>query len=196
MLGRLDGQARVLPCLRGRRLIAEAVIDGCEFVVHRTEGIEHAWIKVFRACTPITVKHDVTGLGVAKGRLIGPRTAQRVVLVYQHHNASGEWDLLALESARVTAAVPVLMMCEGNLSRHLQEWGDGALQQAGADRRVRFDDLPLCLIQGPPLVQYRIRHTDLANVVHGRSGSDALHVDFAQTEIESQRLRIVAQTRQ
>jgi hypothetical protein len=106
--------------------------------------------------------------------LVGSLAAQRVVDVDDGEEARAERDLLALESARVAAAAPVLVVGVGDLARDAQVLR--LLQDLEADLRVGPHHRPLLRAELAALEQDRVGDADLPDVVQQRAAVDVEQV--------------------
>jgi hypothetical protein len=89
-----------------------------------------------------------------------------VIGVDHEHDARADRDLRAPQAIGIAAAVPALVVVADDLA-HPAEKGHGR-QNLLAHHRVALDDLELLRGQRPRLVEDRVRHRDLADVVEDR----------------------------
>src|SRR5437868_3675593 len=91
------------------RLVSQSSIGLFEVSLEMTKGLGEFGIEMRRPCAVVTVQDHVASLAVTESGLVGPRAAQRVVLVDQHHDARRTRDRFALQALRISRAVPALV---------------------------------------------------------------------------------------
>lgn len=117
---------------------------------------------------PARLVRDVCqGLVHRPGALVGADRGQGIEHIGDRHHACGQRNGRAAQAQRVTAAVPLLVVGQGDGACQLQDAVLVRTDDLGANRRVLAHDLPFAVVQRPGLEQHRIGHTDLAHVVHG-----------------------------
>ena len=127
------------------------------------EGVDHQGVKV----------HLDPGMDVAQdflhrpGLLVRSAHAQGIEHIGQRHDAGGLGDLLPAQATRVAAAVPFLVVPQRDLGGELEHRGLALAQDVIANLRMGAHDFPFGLIQQPRFAQNRLRHAQLAGVVHG-----------------------------
>ncbi len=99
---------------------------------------------------------------------------ERVEDVGHRHDPPLDRDLLAREAARVTAAVPLLVMAQRDRGGHVEDRGGGAPQQPVALLGVGLHDRALLRGERAGLQQDRVGDRDLAHVVQGGRIAEAL----------------------
>src|SRR5262249_14775091 len=106
------------------------------------------------------------GNRVADGprRFVGALLRQRIEHVGNRDDASRKGDVAAAD-AGVSAAVPSLMMREGDLFGQTQQRKLASRQNPRANCRMTLDDLEFLGRQPADLHQNRVRYADLADVM-------------------------------
>jgi len=83
------------------------------------EGGQDLRVEMLRLGAAIALSDDVVSLVVTEGRLVGPLTAQSIILIDQVEDAALDRDRLSLQPLRVASTVPALVMAEGKPFRTL-----------------------------------------------------------------------------
>ncbi len=136
--------------------------------------------------------HDLDGLLFRHGRVVNAAMGEGVVNVGQGYDAGRLGYGQAGEAVGIAAAVPALVMTEGNLVGHLQHRRRRAFQHAGAQGRVRFHDLEFFVREPAGLLQDGVGNADLADVVHGGGHADVADLDRRPAEDFGEELAIEA----
>ena len=125
---------------------------------------------------------DERDRGINRHRLvIRARRRQGAEVVHEAQDAGAERDVLALEAARIAAAVPSLVMTENQRrdrigKRHRRD-------DVGADLRVGLDLLELFRRERARLRENVVGYGELADVVEQRGRLHRLHLDLGHPEL-------------
>ena len=114
---------------------------------------------------PALLAHQLDRLLERVGGAVDAVGGERVEHVRDRHDPSLDRDRLAGEAARVAAAVPLLVVAEGDRRRHVEDRGGGAAQQPVALLGVGLHDRALLGGERAGLQQDRVGDRDLADVV-------------------------------
>lgn len=107
----------------GTDSVGNAHENSFEYPVEVAECVKELGIEVRGFCPSVAVQNDVACFVMAKGWLIGPFAAERIILVSKHHYATRERIFFFFESSGVACSIPAFVMSQGDFS--------GALQQGG-----------------------------------------------------------------
>ena len=137
---------------------ASALKIGAELLGHGEEPAREQGVEV----RPLLPVHRFQRPLVRVGLLVRAAHAQRVIDVGECDDARAERDEILAEPVRVAAAVPALVVAQGDLGGH--RVGVGA-EDVGAVGGVLLHHVPLPRLEGPGLVQDVVGGADLAHVV-------------------------------
>src|SRR6266478_6363177 len=112
-----------LRVLVGRSMIPSVtvgLIDRLKFFMDVLKRMDQLRLEMLRQGAAIAAGDDLDGASMSEAVFIRTAAAQRVVNINQMHQAGRLGDLIGTQAERVAAAVPVLVMTESDLARHLQ----------------------------------------------------------------------------
>ena len=112
---------------------------------------------------------------------IAPVTDHRVKSVRDRDNPSEPRDLRSAKPTRITSTVPSLVMCMDDPGRLFQTFE--ADQELKTPVRVATHLLPLSLIQGRRLLENRIVHRKLADIMKDRGQMKKPGLDLGQAQL-------------
>lgn len=106
--------------------------------------------------TAFTAQNHPDGFLGAYGVLVAALTDQRIINIGQGNHLGPDGDLIPRKTVRITAAIPALVMVQGNIigivvRRKMPHLGN-ARQQFGTLYGVRFDDFKFFRRQAPFLM--------------------------------------------
>ena len=107
----------------------------------------------------------VDRVGRRPRQLVAMDRDQRVVHIGDGDETTAQRNRVALQGTRVAAAVPPLVVRDGDLGGQLDQRGLAAGEDGGADGRVCLHHLELGVGQRPRLLEDVVGHANLAHVV-------------------------------
>ena len=135
----------------------------------------------------------LAGVGTVARLLVGARRRDDIEHVGNCHDPSGQWYLVAAESARVAVAVPALMVVADRVFPALQPFPERS-GQGLAEERVLAQDFPLRIRWPARLGQDLSADVKFADVVQERSPVEQIKLVRAQAELFPDHDRIGADT--
>ena len=115
-------------------------------------------------------------------RPVDPRRDERVVDVADREDPRREVELVAVEPARVAAAVEPLVMVEHEPADRLVEAAE-LVQELAAALGVLLDDVVLVVVERARLLQDRLRDRELADVVQEPADREAAQARGGEAEL-------------
>ncbi len=158
-----EGLERALDERRGvgAQLLASVGAGAAE---HFHERVEQHGVEV----APALFAHHLHRLLDREGLAVDAVAGERVEDVGDRDDPPLDRDRLALQPARVAAAVPLLLVAERDRGGHVEDRGGGAAHEPVALLGVGLDDRALLGRERAGLEQDRVGDRDLADVVQGR----------------------------
>ena len=142
------------------------------------ENVEELRIEMFGAGAGVAFENDAAGFFVGEAFLVAALAAEGVVVVGEHDDAADDGDLVALEAAGITRAVPMFVVGYGDVPSHFEEAGVGAFEELGTAKGVAFHKFAVIAIEGAAFANKDVWDGDFADVVHGGGSEDEFLVRF------------------
>ena len=133
---------------------------------------------MFRAGAGVAFENDAAGFFVGEAFFVATLAAEGVVVVGEHDDAAGDGDLVALEAAGITRAIPVFVVGYSDVPGHFEEAGVGAFKELSTAKCVAFHKFAVIAIKGAAFANKDVWYGDFANVVHGGGSEDEFLVRF------------------
>ena len=143
-----------------------------------SEDVEELRIEMFRAGAGVAFENDAAGFFVGEAFFVATLAAEGVVVVGEHDDAAGDGDLVAVEAAGITRAVPMFVVGYGDVPGHFEEAGVRAFKELGTAKGVAFHKLAVFAIEGAAFADKDVWDGYFADVVHGSSSEDEFLVRF------------------
>src|SRR5262245_56793916 len=100
--------------------------------VYRNESVDDHWVVHFSA----SIKQNANGHIIRHPRAIGAIRCQRIEAINDRQNASTDWDVGSFQAARISAAIPVLVVMTDN--RNNGVWEVDRRENVCTHTRVQF----------------------------------------------------------
>ncbi len=144
------------------------------------EYIDDLWIEVCASEAANMLAHALLGPALA----VWPIEAQGIPDIDHREDPRRQRDLLALQAARVAAAIPLFVVAIGDVQRHAQV-GDRREQIVG-EGRVLAHDRPLVVGERAGLEQNAVGDAHLADIVEQGAAPDMHQLGLANAHVPGQ----------
>src|SRR5436190_21249565 len=159
------------------RSACEVVLGSPQALLPKGEDLNDLGVELRTALTQDLVDRALP----AQLPVIRPLARHRIEGVGEGEDARAKGDLVSLEAVRIAAPVPALVVRADHLQAFAVQQRDVA-EQLGADHRMLLHEKQLRGAQRSFLVEDRVRHPDLADVVQQEAVLEARIVEQARFE--------------
>src|SRR6267143_472094 len=151
-------------------LVGILVIDLLDVVQRGEEDVEELWVEVF----PPMFGHEIDGVIEGEGGLVDPLCGEGIKGIGDRGDPSFQGNRFALQLARISVAIPPLMVGPGDRCRDFEDLRIRSAEDTIADLRMLRDDFEFFRRELAGLEEYMIRRADFPDVVHRTGGADQI----------------------